>query len=64
MERHKVRLVAKGFTQSEGIEYRKTFSLVSQKDLFKILMALVLVDLHFSHVLPLDDETGHFLVKN
>jgi hypothetical protein len=33
--------VAKGFTQREGIDYTKTFSLVSCKDSLRIIMALV-----------------------
>jgi hypothetical protein len=33
--------VAKDFTQREGIDYNETFSLVSCKDSFKIIMALV-----------------------
>jgi hypothetical protein len=33
--------VAKGFTQREGINYNKTFSPVSCKDPFRIIMALV-----------------------
>ena len=41
IERHKTRLVAKGFNQREGIDYTETFSLVSKKDSFRIIMALV-----------------------
>ena len=33
--------MAKGFTQREGIYYNETFSLVSCKDSFRIIMALV-----------------------
>jgi hypothetical protein len=33
--------VAKGFTQTEGIDYTVTFSLVSKKDSFRIVMTLV-----------------------
>jgi hypothetical protein len=41
IERFKVRLVAKGFTQREGIDCTETFSPVSKKDSFKIVVALV-----------------------
>ncbi|RDY03185.1 hypothetical protein CR513_13259, partial [Mucuna pruriens] len=41
IERYKTRLVAKGFTQKEGIDYKETFSLVSSNDSFRIVMALV-----------------------
>ena len=40
-ERYKAHLVAKGFTQREGIDYNETFSLVWLKDSFRIIMALV-----------------------
>ena len=41
VERYKARLVTKGFTQKEGIDYKETFSPVSSKDSFKTIMALV-----------------------
>jgi hypothetical protein len=41
VKRFKAWLVAKGFTQKEGVDYNETFSPVSKKDSFRIVMALV-----------------------
>ena len=41
IERYKAKLVAKGFTQKDGIDYKKTFSLVSKKNSLRIILALV-----------------------
>ena len=41
IERYKACLVEKGFTQREGINYNENFSLVSSKDSFTMIMALV-----------------------
>jgi Reverse transcriptase (RNA-dependent DNA polymerase) len=41
VKRYKARLVVKGFTQKEGIDFTETFSSVSMKDYFRIIMALV-----------------------
>ena len=41
IDRHKVRLVAKGFTQREEVDYRETFSSISMKDSLCIIMILV-----------------------
>ena len=41
IERYKARLVAKDFTQREEIDYNETFSPVSCKDSFRIIMTLV-----------------------
>ena len=41
IEKFKARLVAKGFTHREGIDYNETFSTVSTKDSFRIVMTFV-----------------------
>ena len=41
VERYKAHLVAKGFTQKEGIDYEEIFSLVFTKNSFRTIMALV-----------------------
>ncbi|CAD5174224.1 unnamed protein product, partial [Musa acuminata subsp. malaccensis] len=41
IERYKAKLVAKGFSQKEGIDYNETFSPVSKKDSLRIVIALV-----------------------
>ncbi|KAA0045477.1 Retrovirus-related Pol polyprotein from transposon TNT 1-94 [Cucumis melo var. makuwa] len=41
IERYKDRLIAKCYTQKDGIDYKETFSPVLKKDLLRIIMALV-----------------------
>ncbi|KAL0403765.1 UNVERIFIED_CONTAM: putative mitochondrial protein [Sesamum radiatum] len=57
IERHKARLVAKEFTQREGIDYTETFSPVSKKDSLRTIMALVA---HFDMDLYQMDVKQHF----
>ncbi|RVW74359.1 Retrovirus-related Pol polyprotein from transposon TNT 1-94 [Vitis vinifera] len=56
IERYKAKLVAKGFTKKEGINYTETFSLVSKKDSLCIILSLVA---HFDLELQkMDVKTG------
>ena len=51
IERFKARLVDKGFTQKKGIDYTESFSPVSSKDSFRIIMALTThFDLQLHHM--------------
>jgi len=55
LDRYKTRLVAKGFTQKDDIDYKETFSSISRNDSFRIIMALVAhydLELHQMWKLP------------
>ena len=43
MERYKAQIVAKGFTQKEGVDYTETFSLVAKMVFVKCLLAVAIV---------------------
>ncbi|GKD03851.1 retrovirus-related pol polyprotein from transposon TNT 1-94 [Tanacetum coccineum] len=58
IERYKTRLVAKGYTQKEGVDYKETFSPVSRKDSLRIVMAFVA---HFDLELRQMDVKTSFL---
>ena len=41
IERYKAKLVVKGYSQREGIDFKETFSPVLTKDSFRVIMAIV-----------------------
>ena len=41
IERYKARLMVKGYSQREGIDFKETFSPMSTKDSFRVIMAIV-----------------------
>ncbi|RVW41020.1 Retrovirus-related Pol polyprotein from transposon TNT 1-94 [Vitis vinifera] len=41
IEKYKARLVVKGYSQREEIDFKETFSPVSTKDIFRVIMAIV-----------------------
>lgn len=55
VERYKAHLVANGFTQTEGIDYPKTFSLVVKMTTIILLLSLYTSDNWYIH--PLDINT-------
>uniref|UniRef100_A0A151UGK9 Retrovirus-related Pol polyprotein from transposon TNT 1-94 n=1 Tax=Cajanus cajan TaxID=3821 RepID=A0A151UGK9_CAJCA len=61
LEKYNARLVAKGFTKKNGINYKETFSPVSRKDSFRIIVALVA---HYDLELHLMDVKIAFLNGN
>ncbi|KAJ9561280.1 hypothetical protein OSB04_006440 [Centaurea solstitialis] len=58
IEKYKARLVAKGYNQREHVNYNETFSPISTKDAFRVIMALVA---HFNLELHQMDVKTAFL---
>lgn len=61
IEHRKAKLVAKGLTKKNGIDYKEIFSLVSRKDALRIIMALVV---HYDLELHQMDVKAAFLNEN
>jgi len=60
-ERYKARHVAKGFTEKEGIDYKKTFPPIFKKDSLRIIMVIIV---HYDLELHQMDVKSSFLNEN
>ena len=58
IERYKARLVVKGYSQREGIDFKEIFSPVLTKDSYRVIMAIVA---HFDLELHQMDVKTNFL---
>ena len=59
VERYKARLVAKRFTQCEGIDYTKTFALVAKLTTFKRLLTLASIHGWNQHQMDVHNASLH-----
>ena len=58
LERYKARMVAKGYTQTYGVDYQETFALVAKMNTLRILLSL---DVNFDRELQQHDVKNAFL---
>ena len=64
VETFKVRLVAKGYTQKEGIDYEETFSPVAMLKSIRIIIEKYMFALHTKHTQLKINESTLFAIDN
>ena len=55
LERYKARLVAQGFTQTKGVDFFETFSLVAKLTAIRFLLSVVVANIWFLQQLDVDN---------
>lgn len=59
MHKHKAHLVAKGFSQKEGIDYTETFASVSKMASLRILLSIAMTNRWFLHQMDVENAFLH-----
>lgn len=59
LKRFKIQIVAKGYTQQEGVDYMDKFSLVVKMSIIRVLLALTVANNWYLHQLGMNNNFLH-----